>query len=56
VLATQLCITPETLSRLFSKLKLNGLIKESGSYIIIPDFNFLCREVDLDPRIFKEGY
>jgi CRP/FNR family transcriptional regulator len=54
VLATQLCITPETLSRLFSKLKLNGLIKESGACIIIPDFNFLCREVDLDPSIFKE--
>lgn len=53
MLATQLCITPETLSRLFSKLKLNGLIEESGACIIIPDFNSLCHEVDLDPCIFQ---
>jgi len=56
VLATQLCITPETLSRLFNKLKFNGLIKESGACITIPDFSCLCREVDLVPSIFEEHH
>ncbi|PCI58144.1 MAG: transcriptional regulator [Gammaproteobacteria bacterium] len=54
VLATQLGITPETLSRLFHKLKFNGLITESGTCITVPDFNGLCREVDLVPSIFEE--
>lgn len=54
VLATQLGITPETLSRLFHKLKFNGLIKESGSCITVPDFSGLCREVDLVPSIFEQ--
>lgn len=54
VLATQLGITPETLSRLLNKLKFSGLIKESGSCIIVPDFNGLCREVDLVPSIFRQ--
>ncbi|QBG35458.1 Crp/Fnr family transcriptional regulator [Litorilituus sediminis] len=52
VLASQLGITPETLSRLFNKLKFNGLIKESGACITVPDINGLCREVDLVPDIF----
>ncbi len=52
VLASQLGITPETLSRLFKKLKHNGLIKESGACITVPDFNGLCHEVDLVPSIF----
>ncbi len=56
VLATQLCITHETLSRLFNKLKFNGLIKESGACITIPDFSGLCREVDLVPSIFEEHH
>ncbi len=54
VLASQLGITPETLSRLFKKLKFNGLIKESGACITVPDFNGLCREVDLVPTIFQK--
>lgn len=53
VLATQLGITPETLSRLLNKLKFNGLISESGSCITVPDFSGLCREVDLVPSIFE---
>lgn len=56
VLASQLCITPETLSRLFKKLKFNGLIMESGACITVPDFNSLCKEVDLVPSIFKQGH
>ncbi len=56
VLASQLGITPETLSRLFKKLKFSGLIKESGACITVPDFNGLCREVDLVPSIFQQNY
>ncbi len=55
VLASQLGITPETLSRLFKKLKCNGLIKESGTHIIIPDFTSLCKSVDLTPGIFAQN-
>jgi len=53
MLATQLGIKPETLSRLLKRLKFNGLIKESGACITIPDFSGLCREVDLVPSIFE---
>jgi len=56
VLASQLGITPETLSRLLNKLKFNGLIKESGACITVPDFNGLCREVDLVPSIFNTSH
>ncbi len=56
VLASQLGITPETLSRLFKKLKFNGLIKESGACITVPDFNGLCKEVDLVPSIFQASH
>jgi CRP/FNR family transcriptional regulator len=56
VLASQLGITPETLSRLFKKLKFNGLISESGACITVPDFNGLCREVDLVPSIFQQSH
>lgn len=56
VLATQLGITPETLSRLLYKLKFSGLITESGSCITVPDFNGLCREVDLVPSIFEQRH
>lgn len=55
VLATQLGIKPETLSRLLNKLKHNGLIKESGSCITVPNFSILCREVDLVPSIFEQA-
>jgi CRP/FNR family transcriptional regulator len=53
VLATQLGITPETLSRLLNKLKHNGLIKESGACITVPNFSILCHAVDLIPSIFE---
>ncbi|MDP7593292.1 MAG: Crp/Fnr family transcriptional regulator [Litorilituus sp.] len=56
VLATQLGITPETLSRLLNKLKFRGLIKESGACITIPDISDLCHEVDLVPTIFEPYY
>lgn len=56
VLASQLGITPETLSRLFKKLKFSGLISESGACITVPDFNVLCREVDLVPSIFQNNH
>ncbi len=53
VLASQLGITPETLSRILNKFKQEGLIKESGGCITVPDFNLLCYEVDLLPGIFS---
>lgn len=56
VLATQLGITPETLSRLLNKLKYSGLINESGSSITIPSFSLLCHEVDLVPSIFEQHH
>jgi len=56
VLASQLGITPETLSRLFKKLKFNGLIKESGACITVPDIKGLCKEVDLVPSIFNQRH
>ena len=56
VLASQLGITPETLSRLFKKLKFNGLIKETGACITVPDFNCLCKEVNLVPSIFQVNH
>lgn len=54
VVAAQLGITPETLSRLLNKLKFSGLILESGACITVPDFSCLCREVDLVPSIFEK--
>lgn len=56
ILATQLGITPETLSRLLNKLKATGLIEESGACITVPDFNGLCREVDLVASIFQKTH
>ena len=56
ILATQLGITPETLSRLLNKLKATGLIQESGACITVPDFNGLCREVDLVANIFQKAH
>lgn len=53
VLASQLGITPETLSRILNKFKKGGLIEESGGCITVPNFNLLCHEVDLLPGIFS---
>ncbi|MBD1557057.1 Crp/Fnr family transcriptional regulator [Vibrio sp. S9_S30] len=53
LMATQLGMTPETLSRTLTKLKESGLIKETGHWIEINSIPDLCREVDLSPDIFE---
>ena len=53
LLATQLGMTPETLSRAMKKLKSDGHIIESGSHITLVDIPSLCRSVDLTPEIFS---
>lgn len=52
LLATQLGMTPETLSRTIKKLKSDGLIIESGNHITLVDIPALCESVDLTPEIF----
>lgn len=52
LLATQLGMTPETLSRTIKKLKIDGLIVESGSHITVVDIPALCELVGLTPEIF----
>lgn len=53
LLATQLGMTPETLSRAIKKLKIDGHIIEAGNQITLPDIPSLCRSVDLTPEIFR---
>ena len=53
VLASQLGMTPETLSRSLNRFKSEGLMQESGTQIIIPDFQKLCDSVDLTVEVFK---
>ena len=53
LLATQLGMTPETLSRAMKKLKSDGHIIESGSHITLVDIPSLCHSVDLTPEIFS---
>ncbi|MEX0333268.1 Crp/Fnr family transcriptional regulator [Vibrio tubiashii] len=52
LLATQLGMTPETLSRTIKKLKADGHIVESGNHITLLDIPALCASVDLTPEIF----
>ncbi|WP_022941798.1 Crp/Fnr family transcriptional regulator [Psychromonas hadalis] len=52
LLATQLGMTPETLSRVFKKLKDSGFLQESGNYITILNISLLCKSVDLAPDLF----
>lgn len=52
VLAMQLGVTPETLSRLLNKMKKDGLIGEHGNCISIPQFEHLCQSVELEQNIF----
>lgn len=52
LLATQLGMTPETLSRAIKKLKGDGFIVESGNQITLIDIPALCDFVGLTPDIF----
>lgn len=54
LLATQLGMTPETLSRVMKKLKDRALLQESGNNLIIPDIPSLCKSVDLAPNLFEQ--
>ncbi|CCN36406.1 putative Transcriptional Regulator, Crp family protein [Vibrio nigripulchritudo SO65] len=53
LMATQLGMTPETLSRTLTKLKDEGYIRETGHWIKIEDIPTLCEHVDLSPDIFS---
>ncbi|ARR50801.1 Crp/Fnr family transcriptional regulator [Photobacterium damselae subsp. damselae] len=53
LLATQLGMTPETLSRAIKRLKNEGQIVESGNSLKIVDISELCRSVELTPDIFE---
>lgn len=52
VLAHQICVKPETLSRILKKLKQQQLLQEKGGRLYLPDMAQLCRAVDLSPDIF----
>ena len=52
LLATQLGMTPETLSRAITKLKTEGLLVESGNSLALVDIPRLCQSVNLTPDIF----
>ncbi|WP_087018453.1 Crp/Fnr family transcriptional regulator [Thaumasiovibrio subtropicus] len=52
LLATQLGMTPETLSRAITKLKKAALIEEHGAQIVISDIPKLCEFVNLTDDIF----
>lgn len=53
LLATQLGMTPETLSRTLKKLKQDGHISDSGDQISLLNITNLCHSVELAPDIFK---
>ncbi|WED25779.1 Crp/Fnr family transcriptional regulator [Vibrio sp. DW001] len=55
LLATQLGMTPETLSRAIKKLKTDGHIIESSNHITLVDITALCHSVDLTPEIFERS-
>ena len=52
VLASQLSMQPETLSRLFRKFKEDNLLLEQKNKVYILDIDKLCHAVDLTPDIF----
>ncbi|MGF1909985.1 Crp/Fnr family transcriptional regulator [Vibrio kasasachensis] len=53
LLATQLGMTPETLSRSIKKLKNEGYVLESGNSLTLVDIPGLCHSVELTPDIFS---
>ena len=55
VLASQLGMQPETLSRLFRKFKKDNLLLEKNHKVYFPDIDKLCHSVDLMPDIFKNN-
>lgn len=52
LLATQLGMTPETLSRTIKRLKNEGHLIENGNVLKIKDIPTLCQSVDLTADIF----
>ena len=56
ILANQICVKPETLSRLLKKLKDNQLLIEKGNRFNFPDIDKLCSSTDLMPDIFSTKY
>lgn len=52
VLATQLGMQPETLSRLFRKFKQENLLVEQNHKVYFPDIDKLCQTVDLTSDVF----
>jgi len=52
VLASQLGMQPETLSRLFRKFKEDNLLLEQKNKLYFPDIDKLCHAVDLKSDIF----
>lgn len=52
VIAQQICVKPETLSRILKKLKDKDLLIERGPFLQLPDIDKLCQAVDLYPDIF----
>lgn len=55
VLASQLSIKPETLSRILKKLKDKRLVLENNHRFHFPDIDALCKEVDIKPRLFYKA-
>lgn len=53
LLATQLGMTPETLSRVINKLKVNNLLQEAGNTLTLPSIPLLCQSVNLPLDLFK---
>ncbi len=52
VLASQLGMLPETLSRLFRKFKEENLLVEQNHKVYFPDIDKLCLAVELTPDVF----
>jgi CRP/FNR family transcriptional regulator len=53
LLATQLGMTAETLSKTFKKLKKDGFITEYESHITLLEIPAMCEMVELAPKIFQ---